>query len=137
MCAFSPPQHISLFCSHRVCRHGGSTVSQYLRQEFHGLFESVNKSQIPETFAWIKEIGGYFKRFQGGPLAPWVKDPDCPDEMDLNARATLAFFEVCTFNVCPTEHTEVTAPKGRPESLWRTDNENLWFYGFSRHSSFS
>ncbi|TFY78880.1 hypothetical protein EWM64_g5134 [Hericium alpestre] len=75
--------------------HGGSTVSQYLRQELHGLFESVNKSHIPEIYAWIKELGGYFKRYNGGPLAPWISDgPESLQEMDLAARATLTFFEV-------------------------------------------
>ncbi|KAI0361288.1 protein serine/threonine phosphatase 2C [Trametes cingulata] len=76
--------------------HGGSTVSQFLRQELHGLFENVNKAQIPELFAWLKELGGYFRRFNGGALAPWV-DPESPEfqqELDLEARATLAFFEV-------------------------------------------
>ncbi|OJT10072.1 Protein phosphatase 2C -like protein [Trametes pubescens] len=76
--------------------HGGSTVSQFLRQELHGLFENVHKEQIPELYAWTKELGGYFRRFNGGVLAPWI-DPDSPDfqrELDLEARATLAFFEV-------------------------------------------
>ncbi|KAI0788628.1 phosphatase 2C-like domain-containing protein [Abortiporus biennis] len=76
--------------------HGGSTVSQFCRQELHGLFESADKSQIPELYAWTKELNGYFKRFKGGALAPWIR-PDGPDakkEMDLEARATLAFFEV-------------------------------------------
>jgi protein phosphatase PTC6 len=74
--------------------HGGSAVSQYLRQELHGLFESVHKSHIPELYAWYKEIGGYFKRFKGGVLSPWVSDPENQHELDLEARATLAFLEV-------------------------------------------
>ncbi|KAF5313286.1 hypothetical protein D9619_002991 [Psilocybe cf. subviscida] len=73
--------------------HGGSAVAQYLRQELHGLFESVNKPMIPELFAWIKEIGGYFKRFKGGAITPW-KDGNAQEELTLEARATLAFFEV-------------------------------------------
>ncbi|KAJ3515286.1 hypothetical protein NLJ89_g1864 [Agrocybe chaxingu] len=73
--------------------HGGSAVAQFLRQELHGLFESVDKKVIPELFKWIKEIGGYFKRFRGGALAPWV-EPGNSEEMTLDARATLAFFEV-------------------------------------------
>jgi protein phosphatase PTC6 len=79
------------------CRHGGSTVSQYLRQELHGLLESADKSHIPEMYQYIKELGGYFKRFNGGLLSPWVK-PNTPStatgELDLHARATLTFFEV-------------------------------------------
>ena len=78
--------------------HGGSTVSQYLRQELHGLFESAHKSHIPELLEWAKELGGYFKRYRGGALAPWTK-PDAPIIMDLEARATLAFFEVSCFDI--------------------------------------
>lgn len=74
--------------------HGGSAVSQYLRQELHGIFESVVKSSIPELFAWIKELGGYFKRFRGGALSPWVHGTENTPILDLEARATEAFFEV-------------------------------------------
>ena len=79
-------------------RHGGSAVSQYLRQELHGLFESVHKSHIPELFEWIKEIGGYFKRFKGGALSPWIEGTEGKPELDLEARAALAFFEVLSFS---------------------------------------
>ena len=68
-------------------------MAQYLRQELHGLFESVDKSSIPELFTWMKEIGGYFKRFKGGALSPWVEGNNTT-ELSLEARATLAFFEV-------------------------------------------
>ncbi|KAJ3558530.1 hypothetical protein NM688_g870 [Phlebia brevispora] len=76
--------------------HGGSTVSQFLRQELHGLFESADRSHVPELMAWVKELGGYFRRFKGGVLAPWIK-PDSREakrKLDLEARATLAFFEI-------------------------------------------
>jgi protein phosphatase PTC6 len=74
-------------------------VSQYLRQELHGLFEAVQKSAIPETYAWIREIGGYFRRYDGGVFKPWLKsDADVAagggPPMDLASRATLAFFTV-------------------------------------------
>ena len=71
-------------------------MAQYLRQELHGLFESVDKSSIPELFTWMKEIGGYFKRFKGGALSPWIAG-DNTTELSLEARATLAFFEVSVF----------------------------------------
>jgi protein phosphatase PTC6 len=74
--------------------HGGSTVSQFCRQEFHSLFENADKWDIPELYAWIKEIGGYFRRFKGGVLAPWISNPADGGEFDLEARATTAFFEV-------------------------------------------
>lgn len=49
---------------------------------------------IPETYEWVKEIGGYFRRWKGGVLAPWALNPGHLEELDLEARATLAFFEV-------------------------------------------
>ncbi|THH10927.1 hypothetical protein EW145_g997 [Phellinidium pouzarii] len=73
--------------------HGGQAVSLYLHQNLHGIFESVDKAHIPEVFAWTKELGGYFKRFKGGPLQPWLAQPPSKQEMDLEARATLAFLE--------------------------------------------
>lgn len=48
---------------------------------------------VPELFAWIHEIGGYFKRFKGGAMAPWI-DGINKEELTLEARATLTFFEV-------------------------------------------
>ena len=73
-------------------------MSQYLRQELHGLLESSDKSHIPEMYQYIKELGGYFKRFNGGLLSPWIKPSADAGEMDLHARATLTFFEVRTFS---------------------------------------
>ena len=70
-------------------------MSQYLRQELHGLLESVDKAHIPEMYAYVKEFGGYFKRFSGGLLSPWINSSiESAGEMDLHARATLTFFEV-------------------------------------------
>lgn len=91
-----------------LCRHGGSAVSQYLRQELHGLLESVDKTSIPELFRWIKELGGYFKRFKGGVLAPWMEEGSS-EEMDLEARATLAFFEVFSLPHFIETYTETTS----------------------------
>lgn len=85
---FDPYQSLTLH------RHGGSTVSQYLRQELHGLFESVDKTHIPELYLWIKDQGGYFRRFHGGALAPWIHQSNGTPPLDLEARATQAFFEV-------------------------------------------
>ena len=79
-----------------LLRHGGSGVSQYLRQELHGLFESADKASIPELYTWIKEIGGYFKRFTGGALTPWIRGVEDTPRLDLEARATQTFFEVET-----------------------------------------
>jgi protein phosphatase PTC6 len=85
---------LELYQSMTLDRHGGSTVSQYLRQELHGLFESVDKTHIPELYLWIKDQGGYFKRFRGGALTPWIHQSNGTPPLDLEARATQAFFEV-------------------------------------------
>ncbi|KZS93140.1 protein serine/threonine phosphatase 2C [Sistotremastrum niveocremeum HHB9708] len=73
--------------------HGGAAISEFLQNELHGLFETVDKSMIPAVYAWLKSMGGYFRRFQGGALTEWVKDPSSPEPLDLEARATLAFLE--------------------------------------------
>ncbi|KAJ7630820.1 phosphatase 2C-like domain-containing protein, partial [Roridomyces roridus] len=74
--------------------HGGSGVSQYLSQELlQKLVEGVDKAMIPELYTWIQSLGGYFKRFKGGALAPWIDTAQGPP-LDLEARMTLAFFEV-------------------------------------------
>lgn len=50
---------------------------------------------IPELFAWIKELGGYFKRYKGGPLSPWIIEQNhSVPKFNLEARAAAAFFEV-------------------------------------------
>ena len=86
-------------------------MSLFLHQNLHGLFESVHKSHIPDLYAWTKELGGYFKRFRGGVLAPWLGKAttgtagtqlatsdlsNSGPELDLEARATMAFLEVCS-----------------------------------------
>ncbi|KAH8835278.1 phosphatase 2C-like domain-containing protein [Flagelloscypha sp. PMI_526] len=55
--------------------HGGSAVAQYL---------PVNKEM---------ELGGYFRRFRGGLIAPWTEEAVHNPPFDLGARATAAFFE--------------------------------------------
>lgn len=97
---------VVFYTTQALCRHGGSTVSQYLRQELHGLFESVDKSHIPELYLWIKDLGGYFKRFKGGALAPWIHGTQDTPPLDLEARATQAFCEVGRGEMCHLEgHT--------------------------------
>jgi protein phosphatase PTC6 len=53
---------------------------------------------VPELYLWIKELGGYFRRFKGGVLAPWIHASENPPKFDLEARATAAFFEVSTIS---------------------------------------
>lgn len=38
--------------------------------------------------------GGYFKRFNGGALQPWVHHPDYRDRLTLEERLTLTFLQV-------------------------------------------
>ena len=95
-------------------------MSQYLRQELHGFFESADKSHVPDLLAWAKELGGYFRRFRGGALMPWVK-PDSPEaqqKLDLEARATLAFFEARRHIASPSPHVSTDFP-GLPDQIDR------------------
>ncbi|KIY50582.1 protein serine/threonine phosphatase 2C [Fistulina hepatica ATCC 64428] len=74
--------------------HGGSAVSNYLQQQLHGIFESVTPAMAPELYRWARHLGGYFKRFKGGALAPWIHHPHDGPVFDLEARATATFLEI-------------------------------------------
>jgi len=73
--------------------HGGPKVSEFLQKELHGLLEAAQASTIPSLVSWLKGIGGYFKRFKGGDLAPWAYKPVPSRILDIEARATLAFLQ--------------------------------------------
>ena len=38
-------------------RHGGKTVSHYLRDHLHSLFETVDPSEAPKMVNWLKSFG--------------------------------------------------------------------------------
>ncbi|KAF8761064.1 Glycoside hydrolase family 18 protein [Rhizoctonia solani] len=69
------------------------SVSQFLQQELHGLFESVQPELAPDVISWMKSQGGYFKRFKGGALERWAERGAKSPTFGLEARCTLAFLE--------------------------------------------
>ncbi|KZW02601.1 protein serine/threonine phosphatase 2C [Exidia glandulosa HHB12029] len=75
--------------------HGGGQASSFLKHNLHTLFETVEPSQVPEVYKWLRGQGGYFRRWRGGELADWANPADNPDgrapPFDLSARASLAF----------------------------------------------
>ncbi|KAF8306045.1 protein serine/threonine phosphatase 2C [Clavulina sp. PMI_390] len=73
--------------------HGGAAVSEYLRDHLHTLVENAHPSQIPEVVQWLKSYGGYFRRFRGGVLEDWLKDPTLERPLDMESRVTLAFLQ--------------------------------------------
>ena len=80
--------------------HGGAAVSQYLHNNLHQTFETLDTKSVPNVVAAIKAYGGYFRRFRGGALEPWAQsgwdlDHDEHTEMNLTleAYATLAFLQ--------------------------------------------
>jgi len=73
--------------------HGGSAVSDFLHDELHSLLETADKDSIKDIYSWLKSHGGYFKRFRGGLLQPWVENPDTDTGLDMDARSTLAFLK--------------------------------------------
>ena len=116
--------------------HGGQAVSLYLHQNLHGIFESVDKSQIPDVYAWTKEIGGYFKRFRGGVLQPWLARPPSTESLDLGTRATLAFLEASTALIWLflSLSYELTSWIGRQGYAW---GKNMRCYSICRTNAFS
>ena len=54
----------------------------------------MTTDEIPELYAWVKELGGYFKRFNGEQLRPWINPEVSQERMALHARALATFFQV-------------------------------------------
>ena len=104
----------------------------------HGLFESVDKSHIPEMYAYIKEYGGYFKRFDGGLLSPWINPFRDGGEMDLHARATLTFFQVRTLLriVVLSEGCQIDTGAGRQKPRSRSCRQSVRIYRLHCYPSF-
>ncbi|KAI5452240.1 Protein phosphatase 2C 6 [Naganishia albida] len=73
--------------------HGGPHVAQYLHERLHAMIEEVCKSSIDDVVLFYKKLGGYFKRFRGGALQPWVQHPDYRDKLTLEERITLTFLQ--------------------------------------------
>jgi hypothetical protein len=113
-------------------------VSQYLRQELHGLLESVDKSHIPEMYEYVKEYGGYFKRFTGGLLSPWINPFRDGGEMDLHARATLSFVEVRTLlrTIVLVERSQTITIAGRQKPRSRSSRQSVRIYRLYCYPSF-
>jgi len=84
--------------------HGGQMVSHYLRDHLLSLFETVDPSEVLKTVNWLKSFGGYFRRFKGGSLEEWTRDPPSTRALDLEARATLAFLSA-DYSVCQSPET--------------------------------
>jgi len=147
-------------------RHGGPTVAQYLRDDLHTRVETARPDQIPEVVQWLKSHGqstwlasdhstdahvflppgGYFRRYQGGILEDWLKDPSLDRPLDMESRVTLAFLQVgFTFNnLLLLGLTYVFCSRIMKLQSWRRRREvgllqlslssTLWSY-IQRHSS--
>ena len=53
--------------------HGGGSVSALLRDKLQRIFEAVEPDMVTDTVEYTRSIGGYFRRFNGGVLEPWVR----------------------------------------------------------------
>lgn len=53
--------------------HGGSAVAKLLENKLHLVFESAEPEMITDTVRYTRSLGGYFRRFTGGILEPWVR----------------------------------------------------------------
>ncbi|POY76295.1 hypothetical protein BMF94_0490 [Rhodotorula taiwanensis] len=76
--------------------HGGDTVSRYLRDSLAALIEASRVDEIPAIIDEYRSLGGYLKRYRGGPLDRFRKDsPEYSDwkGMALDDLAVLAFLK--------------------------------------------
>ncbi|GAA6018856.1 hypothetical protein JCM8202_002261 [Rhodotorula sphaerocarpa] len=76
--------------------HAGNRVSHYLRDSLAELIETSSVDQIPAVIDEYRSLGGYLKRYRGGPLDRFRKDsPEYSDwkGMALDDLAVLAFLK--------------------------------------------
>ncbi|KAN0060598.1 Protein phosphatase 2C 6 [Thecaphora frezii] len=53
--------------------HGGKLISQFLSSELHCIFEEVQEDMVTDTVQYMRSLGGYFRRFNGGIIERWVR----------------------------------------------------------------
>ncbi|KAK4703836.1 protein phosphatase PTC6, partial [Phenoliferia sp. Uapishka_3] len=76
--------------------HGGDQVSKYLRDHLHGLLESSVEGDVVRVIKEYRGLGGYLKRYRGGPLARFRDPPDVEfgrQGIGLDELAVLAFLK--------------------------------------------
>ncbi|BEI86228.1 hypothetical protein CcaverHIS002_0605150 [Cutaneotrichosporon cavernicola] len=80
--------------------HGGTAVSQFLRDNLAAIVESVTPDDIPAAVEATEALGGYFRRWRGGVLNRWTKwaASGAPaekgtDRLNLDERLTLAYLK--------------------------------------------
>ncbi|GAA6063566.1 hypothetical protein JCM10212_004497 [Sporobolomyces blumeae] len=79
--------------------HGGSQVSKFLRSRLSSLVEQATSSSIPRTIDSYRQLGGYLKRYQGGPLERFREGSDVYQPgvlgrgMALDEMSVLAFLQ--------------------------------------------
>ncbi|KAI5475312.1 hypothetical protein MNV49_001654, partial [Pseudohyphozyma bogoriensis] len=82
--------------------HGGNKVSFYLRDHLHQLLEDSKEDQIKDVVDEYRAIGGYLKRYRGGPLSRFsAKERDLETTtrkgaLALDEMAVLAFLKADT-----------------------------------------
>ncbi|RSH88531.1 uncharacterized protein EHS24_001076 [Apiotrichum porosum] len=78
--------------------HGGRQVSQFLQHKLAALVESVTPADIQPVVESTVELGGYFRRWRGGPLrrfTEWTLGERAGenDLLTIEERLTLAFLK--------------------------------------------
>ena len=77
--------------------HGGDQVSKYLRANLHSLLEESAEAEVPKIIKEYRALGGYLRRYRGGPLARFRDPPDVEhgrQGIGLDELAVLAFLKV-------------------------------------------
>ncbi|GAA5917877.1 hypothetical protein JCM5296_000804 [Sporobolomyces johnsonii] len=76
--------------------HGGAETSSFLRSNLHSLVECARGDDIPSTIDAYRSLGGYLKRYRGGPLDRFRKGSAAYNErkgIALDELAVLAFLQ--------------------------------------------
>lgn len=58
--------------------HGSQSVSNFLKEQLHSSFESMEVNMATDTVRYTRSLGGYFRRFTGGLASRWVRQDMLP-----------------------------------------------------------
>lgn len=79
-----------------ACRHGGAQVSKYLKGHLHALIENSKEEDVPVVIRAYRALGGYLRRYRGGPLSRFRDPPDVEhgrQGIGLDELAVVAFLK--------------------------------------------
>lgn len=69
-------------------------VSKFLKEHLHSILEDCTQAEIPTVVDQYRALGGYLKRYRGGPLNRFRDEQEKERSIGLDEMCVLAFLKV-------------------------------------------